>query len=504
MYMSDTTAPSKFVIQAKMFILRVSPRLVVIYAAICLSWVGFAGLIAPQIISAAYEERNLSILNWVFHGRSLPVEHYIERWNVVAVAALLAAVLHLAIVLFICGANHKQRIQFLDGTQLSRANAALIIFSATFLAVTVLSGARGDYRGYLYQWTAALGGANPWDQDWVLMPLGASAYGPLFSMLAALAWVNPLANKLLFAFSYLVYTIWLIKDFAPRRGVVALSWSWLGLWLLSPFPWEQIAYFGHFDVLVSLACVAAVHSLVRNKDGASGAYLAVGILLKYMPVVILPFLVFSERRFHFRVLSFCVGVVILGFVVSVLIWGTSTFVPLKLIVTRHSDWSIYDILASPDSPLPFLESLNVDWVEKSLLFTAGLGIFTWCIFRQIEPVLSSALAILITLLFYWIGYTNYQMVLFSLISYWMVCNWTQFKGRSILVGLFVGYFGFLTIANLAFWYDWVQSIFHSEAIESLQFLLGCALLFGLVQLRPKPCSATLAGAPGKTNGKPAT
>ena len=51
-----------------------------------------------------------------------------------------------------------------------------------------------------------------------------NAYGPLFNVLAPLVWVNPLANKLLFAFSYLVYVIWLIKDFAPRRGFVALSW----------------------------------------------------------------------------------------------------------------------------------------------------------------------------------------------------------------------------------------------------------------------------------------
>ena len=49
-----------------------------------------------------------------------------------------------------------------------------------------------------------------------------NAYGPLFNVLAPLVWVNPLANKLLFAFSYLVYVVWLIKDFAPRRGFYSL------------------------------------------------------------------------------------------------------------------------------------------------------------------------------------------------------------------------------------------------------------------------------------------
>ena len=204
-----------------------------------------------------------------------------------------------------------------------------------------------------------------------------NSYGPLFNALAPLVWVNPLANKLLFAFSYLAYVIWLIKDLAPRRGLVTLSWPWLSLWILNPFPWVEIAYFGYFDVLVALACVAAVHSLISKRDGVSGSYLAVGVLLKYMPIVILPFLVFSERRFHFRLLSVCVGVVIFGLVVSTLIWGTSTFLPLALAALRPPAWSIYDVLASTHSPLRlFWDPPNpdsLDWLEKPFLVTAGLG-----------------------------------------------------------------------------------------------------------------------------------
>ena len=79
---------------------------------------------------------------------ALPVEHYLDRWSVIAAAALLAAVLHLVIVLFICGIDRKHRVQFLDAARpYSHANAALVVFSAAFLALTVLSGAQGDYRG---------------------------------------------------------------------------------------------------------------------------------------------------------------------------------------------------------------------------------------------------------------------------------------------------------------------------------------------------------------------
>ena len=486
MQVPDTKHPSMDGAQAKISSLRPSLRLIAIYAIMCLFWVGFAGWLAPNVVSAAYDERNLSILDWVFPDRSLPAEHYLDRWNVIAAAALLAAVLHLVIVLFIRGTGRK-----FDPRSSSHANATLVVFSAAFLALAVLSGIQGDYKGYLDEWMRVVGGANPWDEDSILK-WGSNAYGntygPLFNALALLAWLNPLTNKLLFAFSYLVYLIWLIKDFAPRRGVV-IPWPWAALWLLNPFPWEQIAYFGYFDVLVALACVAAVHSLVCGKDGISGIYLAFGILLKYMPIVILPFLVFSERRFHFRLLSFCLGVVILGLVVSVIIWGTLTFFPVTFAATRHSVWSIYVVLASSRSPLRlFFDSPNVDWLDKPLLLTTGLATFAWCSLRQIEPVLSSVLAILVTLLFYRIGYANYQMVLFCLISYWVVSNWTRFKQPSVLAALLVGYFSFLAVENLVFWWFVVQTIPHLETLASLfQFLLGCALFFSLVQLRPTPC-----------------
>ena len=127
--------------------LRLSLRLIAIYAIMCLFWVGFADWVAPNIIDAAYDERNPWILNWDFRGY-IPVEHYYrDRWSVIAAGALLAAVLHLVIVLFICGIDRKHRVRFLDAARpRSHANAVLVIFSAAFLALAVLIGARGDYN----------------------------------------------------------------------------------------------------------------------------------------------------------------------------------------------------------------------------------------------------------------------------------------------------------------------------------------------------------------------
>src|ERR1700720_3127430 len=148
---------------------RLSLRLIAIYAIMCVFWVGFAAWVAPNI--AAFNGLKLSILD-------------------IAGAALLAAVIHSVIVPFIYGIDNN-RIRYLDAPrQYSNVNVALVVFSAAFLAVAVLSGIRGDYYSYLQEWMAILAGGDPWERGaWI------NNYGPLFNVLAPMVWVNPLANK---------------------------------------------------------------------------------------------------------------------------------------------------------------------------------------------------------------------------------------------------------------------------------------------------------------------
>jgi len=81
------------------------PRLV-ICTIVCLLWIGFAYGLAPTIVAATYNEQSLSIPNRFFKShRSLPLEHYLDRWSVTAAAVLIIIVLHLAIVLFKSGTS---------------------------------------------------------------------------------------------------------------------------------------------------------------------------------------------------------------------------------------------------------------------------------------------------------------------------------------------------------------------------------------------------------------
>jgi hypothetical protein len=353
----------------------------------------------------------------------------------------------------------------------------LIAFSAVFLTTTAITGIKNDYEAYVVHWASVLNREDPWVWHFDVF----NSYGPLFNGLAPLTWLNPLFTKLLCGFSYLAYVIWLVKEYGPRCNFNAPSWFWYGLLFFNLFPWLQLAYFGYFDVLVGLACVAAIHSLVHKKDLLSGIYLALGILFKFMPIIVLPFLAFDGRRFHIRLVVCCVAFVALGFLASVLVWGTSTFVPLAFAATRSPFLSIYFVMDSQHSPLRFIwDTPHTEWLEKPLLLIAGLSIFAWSTLRQIEPSLSATLAILITLLLYRVGYQNYHLVFLCMVSYWAVSEWCRFK--TILAVLLIGYFNFLAVTSLShYWMVMTEYFFHSNTVIALlQFLLGCTILAGLI------------------------
>ena len=459
-------------------------KLLSLIAIFCIVWVAFSHWIVPAMIVAAYDARIPSILNFFGLQKSFPLGHYLESWSVNANAVQLAAILFFGIVLFIGAIDSKYKAPPDTAGVGSRINVVLVVFSAVFLAVSVFSGLRGDHFGYVAEWNEVLAGRNPWGLEEYF-----NAYGPLFNLLAPLLWITVLANKLLFAFAYLLYVIWLIKDFGMGRGLVAFSWPVVVFWLINPFPWVEIAYYGHLDVLVALASVAAVHGRVRGKDIFSGASLAIGILLKYLPIVILPFLVVDERRFRFRLFSCCVVLVISSFVITVLVWGRSTFSSLSFAATRDPIASIYE-LPSHVRYLP-----NVDWLEKPLWLTAGLGVFVWCIVRQTGPALSASLAVLVTLLFYRVGYINYQMVLYLLLSYWAVSEWEKLKKFPILESLLVCYFGLLAIVDVGIWLGFEGYGRYHMAVVLANFIAGCALLASLIQFSayttPRPSAKSL-------------
>jgi hypothetical protein len=419
---------------------RRSGPLVSFYAAFAALSLAFAHWAAPPIIEAAYHGRSLEALNRFFRGRQPhPVEHYFHLWNDFAAAVLIAGALHLAFVLLIRRLDRGME----PNQEAGRASRWLTAFAAAFLTATVLAWTRHDYVADLEIWTVVLRGGDPW---WIIPEKGVPlhAYGPLFNALAIPAAFNPMLPKLLFAFAYLATVAWLVKGIGPRRGLVGLPWASRIAWLINPFVWVEIAYFGHWDILVAVACVAAVHERSRGRDIVAGSWLAAGILLKYLPVVILPFLVVEGRRVRWRLLLAAMLATAAGLALSRLVWGPSTFRAIAYGAARPSTLlSVFRFLRGAYSPLGVaFDTPSVDALALPCLTLAGLAVFAWCWIRRVGPAAGALLGVLATLLFYRVGFPQYQVVPLMLASYWVVAE--RRPGRDAILERFSLGCGFIS------------------------------------------------------------
>jgi hypothetical protein len=463
-----------------------------LYVLPAAAWVVFAKTLAPALIRAAYEGRSLPLLNRVFQRRiPHPLEHYLALWRSFWEAVLLGWLFHLIVVLAVMATRR-------GSTPTRSLDRWLIGLALVFLMFTVLSGPRQDYVAFLEIWAAVRGGRDPW---WVHETWGypLNAYGPLFNVLALPALVNPLAPKLLFALAYCLFAVLLVKrrlaGIDAGTGTAAFPAVGLLAWLWSPFAWVEVGYFGHFDVLVAIACVAAVGWFLQGREVLAGASLAVGFLLKLIPVVIVPFYAFdlAGRRIRGRFLAAAGLPMVFGYGVSWLIWGPAAFRPIRFGTTRGSTLtSIFRFLRGGASPLRrFVGAHSLDAWSLPCLAAAGLLVFLVCQRRRTDPATSALAAVLTTLLFYQVGFIQYQMVLFLLMAFWLGRNAPSLardrdRGLAVAIG---SYFGWLTVFDV--FYAYAGGVIHpggpwgwvDDWAGLPTFLLGSLLLVRLLRWR---------------------
>jgi hypothetical protein len=181
--------------------------------------------------------------------------------------------------------------------------------------------------------------------------------------------------------------------------------------------------------------------------------------------------------------------------ISEAVWGPSVFRPLPFAAQRESQYlSIFRYLKGQYSPLVHLEgSRNFDYLAGPILFVALLRAWTWSRLGNVDTASSAVLAIATTLLFYLVGFPQYQMVLFLLASYWVVARKEQIKNQVPLYVALGCYFGWLCI------FDVIECSkgagFHSmeEWAGLPTFVLGCGLITCIVR------SATTQVVPEKAS-----
>jgi hypothetical protein len=307
-----------------------------------------------------------------------------------------------------------------------------------------------------------------------------NAYGPLFNLLAGLAWGNSLAPKLMFAWAYVLFSVWQVKSVTTNGRMTGLATAGLLCWFWNPFAWIEIAYFGHFDILVGLACVAAVRARSRDRDFLSGTCLAAGVLLKYIPIVILPFLAIEGERVRRRLLVTALVTIALGLGASIASWGLSTFRPLTFAAVRPSArLSVLKFLEGRYSPLYSSMTANrsaeLEALAMLVLALALAQEWTWCRRRVIDPAAAAVLAVLMTFLLYRVGFPQYQMVLFVLLSDWGLRKLGHLNGQWLLILASVSVFSWFAFFDVLDCIIEIKNGWIEDAVGLPSFLLGSFL-----------------------------
>jgi Glycosyltransferase family 87 len=472
------------------------PRLhtpLIFYAVFALAWLAFARWVVPPLLIA---EHSPGILAYLKRYIELPPALFLTwdilgRWREYSGAVLLAIFLHFS-VFFILRRYDLRAAASRPTTVVqaeNRTSLALLIVSFVFLGVTALSGPRHDYYFYRQMWYEIAQGHDPWFKVYGIgghVPL--NAYGPLFNLLTGLSWVNPYAPKLIFAYSYIIFAISQIKGFTASRASSVIQFIVLFALFWNPFPWVEIAARGHFDILVGLLCLGAVRAWTRGYDIRSGACLALGVLLKYLPIVLLPVLAVDRGRVRWRFLVSALSTIAFGMELSCLVWGISTLSPLELAASRDATaLSIYYFVRGRYSPLLLFGVMtNLDYLAPYVLFFALLLAWRWAWVRQPDALAAGVVVAITTVLFYRTAYPQYQMVPFVLGSAWAVRHWDRITGRTWRVLAIASYFGWLAAFDLYYAFDdegpgsrYWRTVQYVVGLPS--FLVGCAFLAGVIR-----------------------
>jgi hypothetical protein len=109
--------------------------------------------------------------------------------------------------------------------------------------------------------------------------------------------------------------------------------------------------------------------------------------------------------------------------------------------------------------------------------------------RKPDVGASALVAVLVLLLFYRVGFPQYQMVPFVLGSAWLLRHWDRLRNRAALIAAMALYFGCFTVLDVVYMLsDAWNVVVDWESLQDtgglLTFLLGLAFLGSVVAALP--------------------
>ena len=272
---------------------------------------------------------------------------------------------------------------------------------------SAIRGSVHDYTAYLDQWANILNGGDPWDGS---MP-ARNAYGPIHTIMAPLTNVHSLAPKVLMVSFFLIvnYMIaWRVASRTPDR------WKLVIYWILIPLNGCVLTWgvaYGDNDVLVAALVGLAMLARMDNRLAWAGFLLAIAVLLKLYPAVLIPLFALDRQSLSFRLILSAGTTLLVGFGASFLYWGGNVFSSILFASQRDPSLnSVWILLSEPAAPSPLQiisdAASRYNFVLLAIVMTVWL-LLTWR--WNLAWLPSSVVGLLLVLLLYKVGHGQFYI-----------------------------------------------------------------------------------------------
>jgi len=331
---------------------------------------------------------------------------------------------------------------------LRRHGLHLVVLVAAVL-LSFAASIRQDYRAYTRQWAHIVAGGDPWINGDGFFT--GNAYGPVHNLLALPYRIHPALPRVVFALTYAGVFLW----FRSRFGTTPLRRSSLAVvFLANGLFWVSIVDYGHNDILCATFALAAVALVEREKTASAGLVLALGVLAKLYPLVLLPLLALDGRRggIRWRFLAAFLGALVCGVVLTWWVWGGSFVTPFTYAAERRSSLlSFFYFLRGNRSPLRWLgPSPDLDWLSGYLTVASLAVLLAFHVRSRLSAAFSSALAVVVLFAFYKVGHFQFYVTPLLLLAYWYYREAWAEDGRPPRLPALAAYLAWFALMPLAF------------------------------------------------------
>jgi Gpi18-like mannosyltransferase len=331
-----------------------------------------------------------------------------------------------------------------------------------------------DYSMYVKQWAGYLNSGHPYLN--AKGTFNGNGYGPLYIPLAYLYQIDTHLPRLLFTIlwfltgGFLVYKAY--KNPSLGVGTRLAIWSFL---FINPFFFSFYVFYGNNEIVVAFFLVLGIHFLRKNQEIPAGIMFGLGTLFKFIPIFIIPFLFFGERKIRALFFIWFVLTFSIGYEISWLLWDQEILEPFIFGTGRPAKFmSIFRHLESDYSLLRvFFDNPDPARFSFPLMLLALFGLFLFHLRHRMSILVTATTVLTLCYTFYKVNHLQFHTNILVLFVFWYIVDYQQINKTQTSLAPMYWYVGI--VSGMQFFYVYFR--YMDVNFDALRDIIGLPFFF---------------------------